>query len=75
MAIRQGNSDVSAIFLGNTEITKVYQGTVEIYSAVAPPVFVNYNITDFDNGLLGASSSQYDGLENYNDLTYIKIQE
>ena len=36
MAIRQGNSDVSAIFLGNTEITKVYQGATEIYSADVP---------------------------------------
>ena len=48
MAIRQGSSDVSAIFLGNTEITKVYQGTVEIYSAVAPPVFEPYTINSWN---------------------------
>jgi PKD repeat protein len=36
---------------------------------------VDYNITDFDNGLLGMSTSQYNALEFYNDLTYIKIND
>lgn len=37
MAIRQGNSDVSALYLGSTEITKVYKGATEIYSAAPAP--------------------------------------
>lgn len=47
------------------------------FITVSPPFgpFIDYNITDFDNGLLGLSSSQFNGLENYNDLTYIKIND
>ena len=58
MAIRQGNSDVSAIFLGNTEITKVYQGTVEIYSAAPAPSFSPY-IIEVNTGLAGSASDTF----------------
>ena len=33
MAIKQGNTDASAIYLGSSEVTKVYAGATEIYSA------------------------------------------
>lgn len=47
------------------------------FITVAPPFgpFINYNINNFDNGLLGMSSSQYNDLDFYNDLTYIKIND
>lgn len=50
MAIKQGNTDVSAIYLGSTEIVKVYKGDAEIYSEFPVPV------VDFDASTTGPTA-------------------
>lgn len=73
MAIKQGNSDVSAIYVGSTEVTKIYRGTSLVWEGGAPPTPIDYNITNWDNGVLGFSTSNYTGADWYVDTTYTKI--
>jgi hypothetical protein len=74
MALNIGSVEINDVYRGATPLSAIYRGANLVWPTTVP-VIVNYNITDFDNGLLGMSTSQYNTLEFYNDITYIKIND
>lgn len=70
-AIKRNITDISALKRGANNVAAVYRGSTLIWPT--GPAFINYNITDFDNGSLGITTSQYNNTEWFSDQIYIKI--